>query len=224
MYVTIPSKSDAGAFPAALCESARLLPETRLGANAFLYREGDKVARIYQISSGIVSLSRHLLNGRRQVIAFGFPGDIVGFPHRGRHHTDCEALTSAALQPYRLSQVTGDSTDPELRAGFLNAAMEEIAGMQDHFMMLGRKSASEKLASFLLVLANRAGTSVGQYTQVHIPMSRADIADFLGLTTETVSRTLTQFRRSRVIALDGAHTVILLRPEALRSQMVGCAD
>lgn len=224
MYVTIPSRRDKRFCPAALCERPKVLPETRLGANSFLFREGDKVARIYQITSGVVSLSRHLHDGRRQIMSFGFQGDIVGFPCRGLHNTNCEALSLATLQPYPLAQITSDRANPDLRAGFLNAALEEIAGMQAHFMMLGRKSASEKVASFLTSLANRVGTPVGQYTQVLVPMSRVDIADFLGLTTETISRTLTQFRRSRVIALDGAQTIILLRPEVLRSQLVGSRD
>ena len=82
-------------------------------------------------------------------------------------------------------------------------------------MMLGRKSATEKVSSFLSVLADRVGTPVGSYTQVALPMSRSDIADFLGLTTETISRTLTQLRKCRIIALENIHTVIILKPEAL---------
>lgn len=215
MYVTIPTANAAYSFPVNPYERNRVLPETRLGQNSFLFRAGDKVSRLYQITSGVVSLTRYLEDGRRQIISFGYPGDIVGFPHQDRHQTDCQALAFTTVQPFSLSQVYGDHADPKLRESFMKAAFEEIAGMQDHFMMLGCKSAHERLASFLRVLASRAGKAIGQYTQVHVPMSRADIADFLGLTTETVSRTLTQLRKSQVIALDGAHTVIILRPEAL---------
>lgn len=83
-------------------------------------------------------------------------------------------------------------------------------------MMLGRKSAKEKVASFLSVLAERYGENLGSYRQVTLPMTRCDIADFLGLTTETVSRAFTTFRKSGLIALDGTQTVILLKPEALK--------
>ena len=96
-------------------------------------------------------------------------------------------------------------------------ALREISNMQDHFMMLGRKSATEKVASFLSVLAERVGEPIGNYHQVDLPMSRSDIADFLGLTTETISRTLTQLRKCRIIALDSIHTVIILKPDALRA-------
>ena len=82
-------------------------------------------------------------------------------------------------------------------------------------MMLGRKSAIEKVSSFLSVLSNRVGEDIGGYRQVTLPMGRTDIADFLGLTTETVSRTLTQLRKSRIIAIDAIHTIIVLRPTAL---------
>ena len=89
--------------------------------------------------------------------------------------------------------------------------------MQDHFMMLGRKSSVEKLASFLLVLADRVGAPLGDFDQVNLPMTRGDIADFLGLTTETVSRTFTQLRKSQIIAIDHINTVVILKPTALRS-------
>ena len=217
MYVTISNHKSDYTCPKKLSKRASHLPETRLKAGSHLFHEGDRVERIYQVVSGVVSLTRLLEDGRRQIISFGFPGDIVGFPCDGRHHTDCAALNTVQLQPFRLSQLKSGGGDAALHVDLLQAALHEIAAMQDHFMMLGRKSATEKVAAFLTVLANRAGTVVGQYVQVELPMSRADIADFLGLTTETVSRTISQFRKSRLIALDGAHTVIVLRPEALGS-------
>lgn len=88
-------------------------------------------------------------------------------------------------------------------------------------MMLGRKSAVEKVASFLSVLDERVGQDQGQYRQVTLPMCRGDIADFLGLTTETVSRTLTQLRKSKIIAIENIQTVIILRPTALLGLSMG---
>lgn len=221
MYVTISDPQIDNPIPSSLSTQTRKLPETRINAGTHLFHEGDRVERIYQVLTGVVRLTRILDDGRRQIIAFGFPGDIVGFPCDGRHHTDCEPLTPTRLQPYRLSQV---SSEPDLHDGFIKAALREIAAMQDHFMMLGRKTANEKVASFLTVLSTRIGTPVGQYTQFDMPMCRADVADFLGLTTETVSRTLSQLRKSRVIALDGIYTVIVLRPEALQALAEGIRD
>lgn len=88
-------------------------------------------------------------------------------------------------------------------------------------MMLGRKSAAEKLTSFLCVLSERVGEDLGEYKQFKLPMSRADIADFLGLTTETVSRTFTLLRKSKIIAIENIHTIVVLRRTALMGLSVG---
>jgi CRP-like cAMP-binding protein len=224
MYVTISNPHDENPFPQKLSARTRTLPQARVVSGTHVFREGDRVERIYQVLSGVVRLTRLLEDGRRQIIAFGFPGDIVGFPCDGRHHTDCEPLTPTTLQPYLLSQIESGTGDPELHRGFLTAALREIAAMQDHFMMLGRKLASEKVASFMTVLAARIGTPVGRYTQVDLPMTRADVADFLGLTTETVSRTFSQLRKSRIIAVVDIYTVIILRPEALQALADGDRD
>ncbi len=195
-----------------------------LKAGSYLYFEGDEVVWLYQVKSGVLRLTRLLEDGRRQVIAFGYPGDVVGFPSAGRHHTDCEVLVEANLQPYRLSALESGEGDPVLHSALLQAALREISAMQDHFMMLGRKSAVEKVASFLCVLADRVGTDRDGQRHVELPMSRADIADFLGLTTETVSRTLTQLRKSRIILIDKIHTIQILRLWALRALSQGDRD
>lgn len=91
-------------------------------------------------------------------------------------------------------------------------------------MMLGRKSAVEKLASFLCVLSDRVGETAGAHRQFTLPMSRSDIADFLGLTTETVSRTFTQLRKSKIIAIENSYTIIVQRPTALLSLSQGDRD
>lgn len=195
-------------------------------AGTCLYYEGDTVERLYQVKSGVLRLTRLLEDGRRQVIAFGYPSDIVGFPNDGLHHTDCDVLTDAQLRPYQLSALESSTGDPELHTELLQAALREISAMQDHFMMLGRKSAAEKVASFLSVLTERIGKEVGPCNQALLPMSRSDIADFLGLTTETVSRTLSQLRKSGIIEINNIHTVVVLQPQALLrlSQGHGCSD
>ena len=221
MYVTIPAENMAHCAFAPLATTLPQITETRLKPGAYLYFEGDDVAWLYQVTSGVLRLTRLLADGRRQVIAFGYPGDIVGFPADGKHHTDCEALTETRLQPFRRSVLENGSGDPDLHNALLQAALREISGMQDHFMMLGRKSASEKLSSFLCVLADRVGTDLGAYRSVTLPMSRSDIADFLGLTTETVSRTFTQLRKAKIIAIDNIHTIIIQRPTALLGLSLG---
>lgn len=224
MYVTIPTENDTPSFFASFPTSRPQTAETQLKTGAYLYFEGDEVQWLYQVTSGVLRLTRLLSDGRRQVIAFGYPGDIVGFPASGIHHTDCEALCDVRLQPYRRSALESGEGDSKLHTALLQAALREISQMQDHFMMLGRKSAIEKLASFLCVLEKRVGMDLGGHRSVTLPMSRSDIADFLGLTTETVSRTFTQLRKSKIIAIDNIHTVIIQRPDALLGLSIGHDD
>lgn len=224
MYVTMPCHQIMHQPCLAVTKTPGNAALTHLKAGTYLYFEGDEVDWIYQIRSGVLRLTRLLEDGRRQVIAFGYPGDIVGFPSDGLHHTDCDALTDAELHPYRRSALENGDTDPELHQMLLQAALREISAMQDHFMMLGRKSAVEKVASFLAVLSDRFGDTRDGVRQVDLAMSRVDIADFLGLTTETVSRTFTQLRKSKIIAIENTHTIKVLRPVALLGLTLGDRD
>ncbi|MEJ8561962.1 helix-turn-helix domain-containing protein [Yoonia sp. GPGPB17] len=215
MYVTDPGQDDdLHAKPTRPSIVRNRTIKIRPGKHLFL--EGDSADRIYEVASGVLRLTRMMEDGRRQVIAFGYPGDTVGFPSDGLYHTDCDALVEATLIVHQRSQLESPKGDHELHQRLLRAALREISAMQDHFMMLGRKSSVEKLASFLLVLTARVGEPLGEFDQVTLPMTRADIADFLGLTTETVSRTFTQLRKSQIIAIDHVNTVIILKPTALR--------
>ncbi len=189
-----------------------------------LFLEGDAADLIYEVARGVLRLTRIMEDGRRQVIAFGYPGDTVGFPCEGAYHTDCDALVPTTLIVHRRADLESAKGNAALHARLLRAALREISAMQDHFMMLGRKSSVEKLASFIQVLAERVGEPFGEFQQVSLPMTRADIADFLGLTTETVSRTFTQLRKSKIIAIDHVNTVIILKPLALQAIASGDDD
>lgn len=220
MYVTL-STTPTNTTPKLRLVTNCNTVEGRVKAGASLFYEGDRVKQLYQVTSGVLRLTRLLEDGRRQVISFGYPGDIVGFPADGLHHTDCDALVDSTARTYSRTALEDGESDPELHAALLQAALREIAGMQDHFMMLGQKSSVEKVASFLCTLSDRVGEYVDGYVRATLPMSRCDIADFLGLTTETVSRTLTHLRQSKVIAIENVHTVIILQPEELLKLSVG---
>ncbi len=224
MYVTIPGDKSPIAFHARLPKAklkATNSIETFFKAGAYLFYEGDPVKCLYEVKTGILRQTRLLEDGRRQVIAFGYPGDIIGFPVDGLHHTDCDVLADTRVQRYNHAALENSTRDPVLHNELVQAALREIGAMQDHFMMLGRKSAAEKVASFLWVLSERVGLDQGQCRLVSLPMNRADIADFLGLTTETVSRSLSQLRKDKVIAIEGIHNVMILRPKALRGLSEG---
>ena len=213
MYVTLsidpatPALTYRGPESRQDATGARRLRTCAKGTTMFL--EGDPATHVYEVVTGVLRLSRVLENGRRQVIAFGLPGDIVGFPKADRYHTDCDVIAPAELVAHRKGMLDADAPDPDVHARLLRSALREISAMQDHFMMLARKSATEKVASFLVALAHRTGVHIGTYTTLQLPMSRTDIADFLGLTIETVSRIFTQLRKDGTITLQTAQTVLI---------------
>lgn len=219
MYVTHPNDfADATAAHSVPAVRANypVQKQTRTLPNGkCLFREGDEAQNVYEVVSGVLRLTRVLENGRRQVIAFGFPGDIVGYPSDGRHHTECDAISTAEVIAHSSDTLQTGRGDPDLHQRLLQATLREISAMQDHFMMLGRKTAREKVASFLTNLAESVGKMIGAYRQISLPMTRSDIADFLGLTTETVSRTLSQLRAAGVIALENTRSLIILQPDTL---------
>lgn len=189
----------------------------QLAAGQTLFFEGDEAEHLYEVQTGMLRLARVLRNGRRQIVAFGLPGDVVGFPDGARHHTDCDAIGDSVVLVHRRGALDASDPDRALHRHLTRAALREICALQDHFMMLSSKSAAEKIASFLLTLAERTGTPCGRgCTLVSLPMRRVDIAEFLGLTTETVCRTITQFRKARLILLEDPQTVIIPDLAALR--------
>lgn len=195
-------------------------PKTRSFVRSFkpgshLFRKGDEAKQVFQIVSGVLRLTCVTENGHRQVIAFGFPGDTVGFPNGTTHNTDCDVLKTARVIPYRYTAFENDVPDSAAYQHLMQAALREISNMQNHFMMVGCKTAVARVASFLSVLTDRLGEPLGQYTKVTLPMSRSDIADFLGLTTETVSRTITQLCKDKLIARENSCALVILQPVAL---------
>jgi CRP-like cAMP-binding protein len=189
--------------------------QRRLAVGTHLFREGDAAKYFYKIKSGVLRSTRVLKNGRRQVLSFSLPGDIIGFPDDEHHNTDCDVIAPAEVTLFRRKALANGEESPEMRQLLLLAALREISAMQDHLMVLARKSAIEKVASFLAVLSKRTGTSLGNYSTFELPMSRADIADFLGLTIETVSRTFSVLRKSGAIALETSKIVVVLDMDAL---------
>lgn len=186
-------------------------------AGSPLFHEADSARFIYEIAAGVVRLTRLQTDGRRQVISFGFPGDVVGLPAAGRHTTECDAITDCDVLLHRAECLTEPGRDPALHPFLAEAALREIRSMQDHFLLIGKRLALEKTAAFLVLLLDRtSGPPDGTY-RIRLPMNRTDIADYLGLTPETVSRCFTELRARRVVALDDANTVIVLAAQELRA-------
>lgn len=179
-------------------------------AHDSLFLEGNEANQVYEIVRGAVCCFRVLADGRRQVISFAYPGDLIGLEH-GRHYRfSCEAtcatqvnLTTKA-QIYRLA-----NEKPEYGRRMLESTGEHMTRMLDHFVLLGCKSALEKVASFLLSVARRCADEDALSVIVLLPMTRADIADYLGMTNETVSRCLSKLKACGVIDLPQPQTVVI---------------
>ena len=186
----------------------RQSPVRRVGKHEMLFGEGDKGGRYYEVLEGVLCSFRILHDGRRQILSFNYPGDIVGIGQEIEYRCSCEAVSEARVRCIPAATVQRSiETRPEIARKLLKVATIELASMHDHFVLVGRKSATEKLASFLLALARREAGKDGDAVTFQLPMTRTDIADFLGMTIETVSRRFTALRKMGVIDLPQTTTV-----------------
>lgn len=225
--------STCGARPLGVCASLNA-PElghmarasTRICAPAgeALFHEGDPNPFVFNIVEGVVKLYRLLPDGRRQITGFLFRGDFLGLGSRGPATYTAQALTAINTCRFRRTEFEQQLCDlPKLERRLVEMAGDELVAAQEQIVLLGRKTARERLASFL-VRAGERQARLGEPTdRVRLPMTRLDIADYLGLTIETVSRTMTQFRTSGLIRLVEIDELIVLRPDALRALADGAS-
>ena len=174
-----------------------------LTAGAPLVDEGEDENYIYSITSGALKCFKLLPDGRRQITGFMFPGDFLGLAKSDTYINSVEAITPATLcrmSRKELNQFSDSISNLDRRLHEM--ASEALADVQDQLLMLGRKTSEERVATFLLSLSRRAGERGGKTNPVEVPMSRDDIGDFLGLTTETVSRTFSRLRKRGLIGQD----------------------
>jgi CRP-like cAMP-binding protein len=184
----------------------------QFGRNEEIYGEGEPADYLYKVLSGTVRTYKVLNDGRRQIGAFYMAGDIFGLESGAEHAFSAEAISHAKILVIKRSAVTAlAARDPSAAQQLFVMMALELARVQDHITLL-IKTAQERVASFLLEMTDRAQAP----DEVELPMSRQDIADYLGLTIETVSRTLTQLENSAAIALPSSRRILLRNPGALR--------
>lgn len=185
---------------AALDDVASESDQMSLPARATLFREGDPATRAFNIMDGTVKLTRLLPDGRQQVVGFRFAGDIIGYTTGKTYPFDAELLTQG--QFCRIERPKLDKllrTYPTLERRLLDLCLEELAQTQEHVVTVGRRTAESRVAAFVLGIVEAQRRRGPLPAEIAMPMTRADIADFLGLTLETVSRTLTSFRKRGLI-------------------------
>ena len=177
-----------------------------------IFAEGEDTDVFYKVLSGVVRVCKFLSDGRRQIEAFHVAGEVFGFELGSEHGLSAEAVSDCTLVSYRRRHIEMlAQRDETVTRQLFQYAMQNLAQAQGHSLLLGRRGAAEKVAAFLLAWAQHSQDK----RVAMLAMTRQDIADYLGLTIETVSRSLSQLERDDVITLTSTRQVRLKNIEAL---------
>src|ERR1700722_3287346 len=193
-------------------------PMETLPAGAALFWEGDEAGQIFDVLEGVVRVYRIMSDGRRAIMGFVQPGDVLGVSFQDRYLFTAEAVTEVKVRRFargRFFSLINET--PALRPQLFSILCDEMSAAQDQMLLLGRKTAEECVVSFLLAVQRKS--KVGY--DIELPMSRLDMADYLGLTIETVSRMMTSLARRGLISMGARHTVTLRNLTILR-EIAGC--
>lgn len=178
-------------------------------AGQLIFEEGERAGYVYNVSVGDVRLFKLMPDGRRQVTGFLRAGDFLGLVSGDDYAYGAEAIGEVELCCMPLAGLERLLRDlPPVRDRLLSMSRDELAAAQEQMLLLGRKTARERLLSFLLARVPAEDCAAGR-VEFDLPMSRTDIADYLGLTIETVSRTFTALRKEGLIALPNAQRVVI---------------
>lgn len=182
-------------------------PATLYAAGSEIYAQGEKAGDLYLIEFGAVRVYRLLADGRRQISSFHLAGEVFGFEAGGTHHFFAEAIGATGIRVIRAGQ--GAARSHEL----LPLVLQGLVKAQEHLLVLGRQHAAERVAAFLLDMAARQG----DLEEFDLPMSRGDVADYLGLTIETVSRVFSRMKDKGIVRLPSLRRVRILKWDTLRT-------
>ncbi len=196
---------------------AGLVQHLSLQPHQSIFQEGDAADYVYTITAGCVAMSKSLADGRRQITGFMGPGDFLGLAVEDENHYSAEALSPTHLCRYPRQRFRAVMQSvPALEQRLYALAADELALAQEQILLLGRKTALERLATFLLMMRRRAQQRGLPTNPLRLSMARADVADYLGLTVETVSRGFSKLRAMGAITLDSAELVRLAKPALLQ--------
>jgi CRP/FNR family nitrogen fixation transcriptional regulator len=202
----LPEKRDAGGA----VNGGQVL---HVALDAEIYADGEENTSFYKIVSGVVRTCKFRSDGRRQIDAFYLPGEMFGFDAGAKHRLSAEAVCDCVVIAYRWRGFAASGAiDDQMLGQFFLYAMQNLQRAQEHSLLLGRRSAAQKVAAFLVEMSDR-----GPFDDViDLAMARQDMADYLGLTIETVSRTLSHLERDGMISLPTARRVCVNNRHALR--------
>jgi len=173
-----------------------------------IFGEGETAEYVYQLTSGAVRTFKLLEDGRRQINAFHLPGDIFGIESGDVYRFSADAILDTAVRIVKRHNLFDgfDRQDVGLTTRLLRLVTSNLRHAEDHMLLLGRKTSVEKVATFLLEMDERLGSP----TVMALPMNRRDIADYLGLTLETVSRALAKLRKRNLIRVTSGNQRVLV--------------
>lgn len=184
---------------------AAMLP---CGNGGVLFYQGDPAEHLFEVVEGVVKLYMLTPDGRRQVTCFCYPGQFLGHGAEEAYLQTAEAVGPAMVRRYPRARMESLMIEqPELANRLLRMTLDQLSVAQDQMLNLGRKTATERMASFILGLLGRDRGEREASAELHLPMARTDIADYLGLTPETVSRVLGRLKAVGVIALRTANDI-----------------
>lgn len=190
-------------------ESLSQAAERRLESKEHVFCEGDPRTHVYRVEDGVIAIYKTLFDGRRRIIDFAYPGDFIGLGVLGEHIMSAQATCAAKVRCLSASALERlAETDASLALKLYKSVCQDLVAARSLLVTVGQRSAVERMAAFLLALHRRAGDEAQDI--VRLAMRRSDIADLLGLTIETVSRTLTKLREMGVIAVEQGGTKVRL--------------
>jgi CRP/FNR family transcriptional regulator, anaerobic regulatory protein len=183
----------------------------RVEAKEFVFAEGDPTTHLFRIESGAVSLYKVLSDGRRQIVGFAYPGDLIGLGAEGEHVMNAQAIKPTRLRCLPMAALYRSAVqDAALAFKLYEALTRELATTREIMMITGQRSAMERVAGFLLAFSRRSLRNGNDPVNIELPMTRADIGDFLALTIETVSRTFSKLKSLGLIDLRQSNRVKLV--------------
>lgn len=208
------------AMPAGLAALESVGARVRFAPGTTIFTEGDAAAKTYRVLCGSVRLCKHMADGRRQIVDFRHAGELFGIMQLDRYAFTAEAVDDVVVVAYARAQVErlGEQI-PSVRRSLFDLLSEQFLAMHRHLVMVGRQNAKERVAGFLFALAERADASDGD--TVDLPMSRQDIADYLGLTIETVCRELSALKKAQIIGTPDLHSIVVRDNDRLEQLALG---
>ena len=199
-----------------LREISKITTAVELAKGATVFFEGDENTYLFNILSGAVRLSKLLYDGRRQVTGFLFPGDFLGLSVAETYAYSAETLCETSLCRFnRASLIKLLDRFPKLERKLLELASNELVEAHAHIVLLGQKHVTEKVSTTLVHLMKRIGQKRDDAIVINLPMTRADLAEYAGVTTESVSRCLTRLRKQNVISIPQPSTLNILQEDEL---------